>query len=162
MPLNFVDIAQNPSLAIYKIVLVFAFRLVRWDGRWMKWQANHWKCIVQKRALIPILSTMWLPANKSSERLKEVSVMYLIKKKKTEMMGISIVKEGTWQGSQQAKTLKMHLRCMLSLVPCIYIYILMYPVCFLLFYRKVDKGKAECTKASLREITKCRFLMFNC
>ena len=122
MPLNFVDIAQNPSLAIYKIVLVFAFRLVRWDGRWMKWQANHWKCIVQKRAFIPILSTMWLPANKSSERLKEVSVMYLIKKKKTEMMGISIAKEGTWQGSQQAKTLKMHVRCMLSLVPCIYIY----------------------------------------
>ena len=33
VPLNFVDIAQNPSLAIYKIVLVFAFRLVRWDGR---------------------------------------------------------------------------------------------------------------------------------
>ena len=122
MPLNFVDIAQNPSLAIYKIVLVFAFRLVRWDGRWMKWQANHWKCIVQKRAFIPILSTMWLPANKSSERLKEVSVIYLIKKKKTEMMGISIAKEGTWQGSQQAKTLKMHVRCMLSLVPCIYIY----------------------------------------
>ena len=122
MPRNFVDIAQNPSLAIYKIVLVFAFRLVRWDGRWMKWQANHWKCIVQKRALIPILSTMWLPANKSSEKLKEVSVMYLIKKKKTEMMGISIAKEGTWQGSQQAKTLKMHVRCMLSLVPCIYIY----------------------------------------
>lgn len=122
MPLNFIDIAQNPSLAIYKIVLVFAFRLVRWDGRWMKWQANHWKCIVQKRAFIPILSTMWLPANKSSERLKEVSVMYLIKKKKTEMMGISIAKEGTWQGSQQAKTLKMHIRCMLSLVPCIYIY----------------------------------------
>ena len=122
MPLNFVDIAQNPSLAIYKIVLVFAFRLVRWDGRWMKWQANHWKCIVQKRAFIPILSTMWLPANKSSERLKEVSVMYLIKKKKTEMMGISIAKEGTWQGSQQAKTLKMHVRCMLSLVPCTYIY----------------------------------------
>ena len=122
MPLNFVDIAQNPSLAIYKIVLVFAFRLVRWDGRWMKWQANHWKCIVQKRAFIPILSTMWLPANKSSEKLKEVSVMYLIKKKKTEMMGISIAKEGTWQGSQQAKTLKMHVRCMLSLVPCIYIY----------------------------------------
>ena len=122
MPLNFVDIAQNPSLAIYKIVLVFAFRLVRWDGRWMKWQANHWKCIVQKRAFIPILSTMWLPASKSSERLKEVSVMYLIKKKKTEMMGISIAKEGTWQGSQQAKTLKMHVRCMLSLVPCIYIY----------------------------------------
>ena len=122
MPLNFVDIAQNPSLAIYKIVLVFAFRLVRWDGRWMKWQANHWKCIVQKGAFIPILSTMWLPANKSSERLKELSVMYLIKKKKTEMMGISIAKEGTWQGSQQAKTLKMHVRCMLSLVPCIYIY----------------------------------------
>lgn len=122
MPLNFIDIAQNPSLAIYKIVLVFAFRLVRWDGRWMKWQANHWKCIVQKRAFIPILSTMWLPANKSSEKLKEVSVMYLIKKKKTEMMGISIAKEGTWQGSQQAKTLKMHVRCMLSLVPCIYIY----------------------------------------
>ena len=122
MPLNFVDIAQNPSLAIYKIVLVFAFRLVRWDGRWMKWQANHWKCIVLKRAFIPILSTMWLPANKSSERLKEVSVMYLIKKKKTEMMWISIAKEGTWQGSQQAKTLKMHVRCMLSLVPCIYIY----------------------------------------
>ena len=122
MPLNFVDIAQNPSLAIYKIVLVFAFRLVRWDGRWMKWQANHWKCIVQKRAFIPILWTMWLPANKSSERLKEVSVMYLIKKKKTEMMWISIAKEGTWQGSQQAKTLKMHVRCMLSLVPCIYIY----------------------------------------
>ena len=122
MPLNFVDIAQNPSLAIYKIVLVFAFRLVRWDGRWMKWQANHWKCIVQKRAFIPILSTMWLPANKSSERLKEVSVIYLIQKKKTEMMGISIAKEGTWQGSQQAKTLKMHVRCMLSLVPCTYIY----------------------------------------
>ena len=122
MPLNFVDIAQNPSLAIYKIVLVFAFRLVRWDGRWMKWQANHWKCMVQKRAFIPILSTMWLPANKSSEKLKEVSVMYLIKKKKTEMMGISIAKEGTWQGSQQAKTLKIHVRCMLSLVPCIYIY----------------------------------------
>ena len=123
MPLNFVDIAQNPSLAIYKIVLVFAFRLVRWDGRWMKWQANHWKCIVQKRAFIPILSTMWLPANKSSEKLKEMSVMYLIKKKKTEMMGISIAKEGTWQGSQQPKTLKMHVRCMLSLVPCIYIYV---------------------------------------
>ena len=122
MPLNFIDIAQNPSLAIYKIVLVFAFRLVRWDGRWMKWQANHWKCIVQKRAFIPILSTMWLPANKSSEKLKEMSVMYLIKKKKTEMMGISIAKEGTWQGSQQAKTLKIHVRCMLSLVPCIYIY----------------------------------------
>ena len=122
MPLNFVDIAQNPSLAIYKIVLVFAFRLVRWDGRWMKWQANHWKCIVQKWAFIPILSTMWLPANKSSEKLKEMSVMYLIKKKKTEMMGISIAKEGTWQGSQQAKTLKIHVRCMLSLFPCIYIY----------------------------------------
>ena len=161
MPLNFVDIAQNPSLAIYKIVLVFAFRLVRWDGRWMKWQANHWKCIVLKRAFIPILSTMWLPANKSSERLKEVSVMYLIKKKKTEMMGISIAKEGTWQGSQQAKTLKMHIRCMLSLVPCIYIY---FNVSCLFSFVLQESGQrgGRCTKASLREITKCRFLMFNC
>lgn len=38
----------------------------------------------------------------------------------------------------------------------------MYLVCVLLFCRKVNKGEAECTKASFGKITKCRFLMFNC